>query len=162
MDVRHRVIDAGLRVLGVYWRIAAPLSVGVRGIVVAEDGRIALVRHAYGDRSLHLPGGGVKRRESLVAGFGRELEEETGLRLTATERELRLLGVYTNREEGKSDHVSVFVVEPGQWEGRTEAGGLEIERVVFADPRQPPDGVSPGTRRRLEEWLGVRETTFTW
>lgn len=162
MTVPRRLVDAALGVLRVYWRLAAPLSVGVRALVLDDGGQVALVRHAYGDMALHLPGGGVKRREAIVAAMRRELQEETNLHVVADGDALALLGTYTNFEEGKSDHVSVFVVASDQWEGTTEPGGLEIDHVLFADPRHLPPDTSPGTRRRLGEYLGDRPVSFTW
>ena len=160
--IRRFVIDVGLSLLRAYWSIFNPISVGVRAIVVDAEGRVLLVRHLYGDDHLHLPGGGVKRRETMVSALRRELREETGLEILVDDHELRLLGVFTNFIEGKSDHVSVFVVEAGQWKGELEADSLEIAKIRFEDHGDLPIEISPGTERRLAEFRGEREVTFEW
>lgn len=160
--VTRWIINAGLTVLRAYWRTFNPITVGVRAIVRDDDGGVLLVRHAYGDNRLHLPGGGLKRRETLVSGLRRELSEETGLEILVDEHELRLLGVYTNFIEGKSDHVTVFVIEPGQWKGELSADNPEIARIRFEDSADLPPEVSPGTRRRLAELAGELTVTFEW
>lgn len=160
--LKRSLINAALAVLRWYWRAFNPISVGVRAVVCDEEDRVLLVRHVYGDHRLHLPGGGVKRRETLVDGLRRELREETGLELLAEDGELRLLGVYTNFTEGKSDHIAVFVVGSGQWKGDLAPDGLEIARVRFEDLDELPDETSPGTRRRLAELHGDAPVTFSW
>lgn len=156
------VINAGLMVLRAYWRVFNPITVGVRAVVHDADGGVLLVRHEYGDNHLHLPGGGVKRRETLVSALRRELHEETGLEILVEDHELRLLGVYTNFIEGKSDHVAVFVVSAGQWKGELNHDNVEIARIRFEDSGDLPVEVSPGTRRRLAELAGDVQPTYEW
>ena len=60
----------------------AKLTIGVRALVLDDDGRICLVRHSYRD-GWYLPGGGVKTGESLVDAMQRE-REETGVELPET------------------------------------------------------------------------------
>lgn len=160
--LKRLLIDLALAVLRFYWRTVSPITVGVRAVVHDEDRRVLLVRHLYGDHRLHLPGGGVKRRESLFDALRRELAEETGLVVQADAKDVRLLGVYTNFSEGKSDHVAVFVVEAGQWSGELEPDGVEISRIRFEDESQLDAELSPGTVRRLEEAAGVRVVDYRW
>lgn len=141
----------------VIWRVAGPRTVGVRGLVVDGEGRVLLVRHSYGPPTWHLPGGGVKRRESLVDALRRELREEVGVVVEGTPA---LHGVYSNLGEGKSDHISVFLVE--SWT-RARSDSSEIENAAFHPPGDLPPDVSPGTRRRVEEWArGAGQGTYIW
>ena len=130
-----------------WWRIAKPLTLGAR-IILVRDGRALLVRHTYRD-SWFLPGGGVRKGETLEAAARREAAEELG----ATLGDLRLLGLYSNFFEHKSDHVAVFVCENFTMTGETDA---EIARFRFFPPDALPEGVSPGTRRRVEEYTTGR------
>lgn len=143
-----------------YWRTVKPQTVGVRGLVVSEDGAVLLVRHSY-DRhfsnfSWYLPGGRVRRGESLVEAIRRELAEEVGVHVRSPEE---LLGVYTNLVEGKRDHVVAFVVR--DWD-RTPTASPEIAEAGFFPSRDLPEGTSPATRRRIAELLGEARGTFEW
>lgn len=140
----------------VVWRVFGPRTIGIRGLVVDDDGKVLLVRHSYGMPAWHLPGGGVKRRESIEHALHRELREEAGVTATAP---VRLLGTYTNLSEGKSDHISVFVVE--HWE-RGESDDAEIAATGFFALDDLPERTSPGTRRRLSEWSTGTSGTFEW
>lgn len=138
------------------WRVLGPRTIGVRGLVVDGEGRVLLVRHSYGRPAWHLPGGGVKRRESLEDALRRELREEAGVFPTGP---VRLLGTYSNLREGKSDHVSVFVVE--RWR-REESHDAEIADIGFFALDALPETTTPGTRRRLAEWHEGTATSFLW
>jgi ADP-ribose pyrophosphatase YjhB (NUDIX family) len=163
--VALRVAD---RVRRVVWRAFGPRLVGVRGIVVDTDAdtdtdtdtrapKVLLVRHSYGAPAWHLPGGGVKRRETIEQAVRREVREEAGIEVTGP---VSLLGTYSNLREGKSDHISVFVIEHWRRHDRDDA---EIEATGFFDPRADlPDTTSPGTRRRLDEWMKGHVTAYEW
>jgi ADP-ribose pyrophosphatase YjhB (NUDIX family) len=144
------------RVRGLVWRIFGPRTIGVRGLVVDGEGRVLLVRHSYGPPTWHLPGGGVKRRESLEHALRRELREETGVIVTGP---LRLLGSYSSLIEGKSDHISVFIVD--RWE-RKAVNDAEIAAAAFFSPDELPPNASGGTTRRLEDWARGDVTDFGW
>src|SRR3712207_6018634 len=88
------------------WFIRRPFMIGVRALVIDGD-KLLLVR-GHGQRSWHLPGGAVKRNEGLVDAVKREVYEETGCRIEVE----RLLGMYANFSEWKSDHVGIFVGHP--------------------------------------------------
>jgi ADP-ribose pyrophosphatase YjhB (NUDIX family) len=125
----------------------ARLTVGVRGLVVDDKGRICLVRHTYQD-GWFLPGGGVKVGESLVEAMSRELREETGIELPETPQ--RVHGVYSSFREHKSDHIVVFVVR--DWDvGSTSSA--EIAEVGFFSPDDLPAGTSAATTRRIKEFV---------
>ncbi len=136
-----------------YWFVVRPMSVGVLGLVVDEAGRVLLVELTY-RRGWYLPGGGVKRKEALDDALRRELREEVGIELTA---EPRLLGVYWNFAEQKSDTVAVFVVE--HWR-REPKRSLEIAADGFFAPGELPAETSPAARARVAEYAEGRRGVY--
>ena len=130
-----------------WWSITKPITVGVR-VFLVQDGKLLLVRHTYQDH-WYLVGGGVEGGETLEQAIRREAAEEIGAEMGA----LRLFGIYSNFYEGKSDHVAVFVCSDFALTGVMDR---EIERVGVFDPRELPGGTSPGTRRRVQEYLEGR------
>jgi 8-oxo-dGTP pyrophosphatase MutT (NUDIX family) len=131
-----------------------PLTVGVR-VFLIRDGALLLVRHTYQD-AWYLVGGGVEKGETLEQAIRREAAEEVGAGLGG----LALFGAYSSFYEGKSDHVIVYVCMEFTLSGLSDR---EIERFAFFDLHGLPEGVSPGTRRRVQEFLEGRPTsTGVW
>lgn len=63
-------------------RLGEP-RVSARAVVVDQEGRVLLVRHRDDDRDFHvLPGGRVEPGETAAEAAGREVLEETGLRVS--------------------------------------------------------------------------------
>jgi ADP-ribose pyrophosphatase YjhB (NUDIX family) len=151
MTVAH-----GLR--RVWWRVRRPVVVGASGLVVDRQGRVLLVRQSYATRRWTLPGGGVKRGETLLEGALREIREEAGITATSPGK-VSLLGVYGNFKQGKSDHVAVFVIR--DWE-QAPSNDLEIANAGFFAPDALPEPMSGAARRRIDEFLGRREVTPDW
>lgn len=125
------------------WWITRPVTLGVRLIPIRSE-TVLLVKHTY-QRHWYLPGGGVKRGETLEEAVRREAAEEVG----ATLGPLRLFGVYTNFYEYKSDHVVVFACEEFTLASTTDR---EIERSAFFALDDLPLDTSPGSLRRLQEY----------
>lgn len=129
-----------------WWRLAAPIKIGVRAVVFDAEGRVLLVRHAYGSEGWGFPGGAPRRLEPLEETAMREVWEETGVRC----RVERLVGVYDSFAEGKSDHVALFVgvaAHPAQ----AQPVSAEILQAGFFALDRLPAGASDGTRRRLAD-----------
>ena len=137
-----------------FWLIVKPLSVGVR-LILARDGQVLLVKHVY-EKFWYLPGGAVEQNETLDGAVRREAAEEVGASL----KELRLFGTYTNFENGKSDHVIVFLSENFELNGQSDD---EIEKCEFFALEDLPEMISPGSSQRINEYIEGKMGTFgTW
>lgn len=135
------------RLFQFYWRLARPMTLGVRGVVEDASGQVLLVRHTYVP-GWHLPGGGVEKGEPCIDALRRELAEEGGVVLQETPT---LLGVYSNHLSFPNDHVLLYRVSWGQWTESPPTATHEIAELRWADPLSPPDGTTPATVLRLRE-----------
>ncbi len=125
--------------------VTRPITVGVR-LILIDDQSVLLVKHTY-QRHWYLPGGGVKKGETLEQAARREMAEEVG----ATLGQLRLFGAYTNFYEHKSDHVLVFACDDFALASKPDQKH-EIESFRFFDLNDLPGDVSPGSKRRIHEY----------
>lgn len=148
------LINLVYRILRIYWFLVRPITIGVR-ILLIKDGSVVLVKHSYQD-AWYLPGGGVKRGESLEQAIRREAAEECG----ATIQKIRFLGIYTNIAEYKSDHTSLFL---GENFTLKEKDDHEIDQVALFPFQELPDHISPGSCRKIEAYTNENlETTGLW
>lgn len=136
-----------------YWRVVRPVTVGVK-VALVKDGRVLLVKNRY-DKWWYLPGGGVKRGESWEAAAARELREECGIKAD----QFKLVGIYSNFAEYKSDYIVLLAADPGDQVPRP---GLEIDRLDFFRLDDLSGEVSPATRRRLHDAVSGGTVIDTW
>jgi len=128
-------------------RLFRPVTLGVRGLVFDGAGRVLLVRHSY-TPGWYFPGGGVDRGETGFDSIKRELDEEAGVLLKSKPQ---LLGLYANFREFRSDHIAFYLIEAGQYD-LVARHSLEIAEYDFFALDALPQGVTPATRARLEEF----------
>jgi ADP-ribose pyrophosphatase YjhB (NUDIX family) len=130
--------------------IARPLTLGVR-VMLIRNGKVLLVRQSY-MKGWFMPGGGVKRGETLEQAARREAREEVGADL----KNISLFGAYSNFAEWKSDHNIVFLSHDFKLTGSHD---YEVAELRWFPLYRLPSGLWPGHRRRLEEyrsWLRRR------
>src|SRR3989304_879409 len=95
-----RLLYLGFRIYSFIFR---PIRMGVR-VMMIQDGNVWLVRPTY-LRGWVMPGGGLKRGETLEEAARREAREETGAELG----KITLMGAYSNLTEWNTDHNIVFI-----------------------------------------------------
>lgn len=139
-----------------WFRLNRGMTLGVRGLVTDEAGRVLLIQHTY-IKGWYLPGGGVDRGEAAEAAIVRELVEEVGIVSTSRPR---LLSVHNNHARHPGDHVLYYRIE--SWEQGQATSVGEIHLVEWFHPDQLPEGVTTSTRRRIEEALGLVEAHPDW
>lgn len=96
-------IASGLR--RVYWFVFRPKTTGVKCLIECDTSYL-FIKHAYGSRmyNWNLPGGGVKRNESVSDAVKREVFEELGIALPHVTE----LKKYTSSFEYKVDTIHCF------------------------------------------------------
>jgi ADP-ribose pyrophosphatase YjhB (NUDIX family) len=145
------------RLMHLYWRFSRGLTLGVRAAAIDAGGRVFLVRHTYVP-GWHLPGGGVEPGETAHEALARELREEARIEIAG---EARLLGVYLNRHASDRDHVLVYVVRRFRV-AEAKTRDREIAEAGFFAADALPDGVTAGTRARLDEIFRGDPPALLW
>jgi 8-oxo-dGTP pyrophosphatase MutT (NUDIX family) len=135
-----RLLYLGYRI---YCFIFRPVRAGVR-VMMVENGGVWLVKQTYMP-GWFMPGGGLKRGETLEQAARREAHEETGAELGA----MKLMGAYTSFTGWKTDHNIVFICENFKFTGKPDA---EIAEARAFPLKGLPKELWPGHRRRLEEY----------
>ena len=102
-----------------------------------------------------MPGGGVDHGESAHAAALRELAEEGGVKAQS----LNLIGFYSNARF-KHDHIALYRAET--WSPCPPHDNGEIAERGFFAMDALPEGVTPGTRRRLAEVFDGAPQSDVW
>ena len=134
------------------------MTLGVRAVVVDDDGRVLLVRHTYLP-GWYLPGGGVDPGETTRAAAVREVAEETGVAVVGPPR---LIGLYFNRRASRRDHVALYVFDRPVGRPAVRRAAFEIAEVGFFARDALPDDTTAATRRRLAEVFDGAEIAAEW
>lgn len=134
-----------------YWKIFKPITVGVR-ILLIKEGRVVLVRHTYQDY-WYIPGGGIKKSETIEQAIKREIKEELNGKIHSME----LFGVYSNFFENKNDHIIVFLSQDFTINKKVSN---EIEATKTCSLNNLPDNISSGSKRRINEFTAMKRRNF--
>lgn len=133
----------------IYQFILRPVNLGVR-IMLIQNGKVLLVRHVYQD-GWFMPGGGMKRRETIEQAARRECYEEAGVEM----KKMELFGIFFHFTEWKSDHIALFLSEDFTMSDKKDS---EIAEKKFFPLDDLPEALGSGHRRRLQEYqAGVRQ-----
>ncbi|MFN3891447.1 MAG: NUDIX domain-containing protein [Beijerinckiaceae bacterium] len=145
------------RAMHLWFRIARPMTLGARGVVLDGQGRLLLVRQTY-TRGWLLPGGGVEAGETLVEALRREIREEGNVEIVG---EPELHGVYFNRRASRRDHVAVFVARDVRVLG-PRTPDREIAAAEFFALDALPDDTTGATRARIAEVFHGAPRSHYW
>lgn len=156
MTWKRKVAPLVRPLLQTHHRLSRSLTLGVRGMVFDEGGKVLLIRHTY-VHGWQLPGGGVEKSETAEEALARELVEEAGV---VVEGRPSLMSIYSNHLIFPGDHVLIYRVD--RWSACQPTSRGEIEAIEWFHPDDLPRGITGGTRRRIEEALGRREIDRFW
>jgi 8-oxo-dGTP pyrophosphatase MutT (NUDIX family) len=139
-----------------WFRLTRGTTLGVRAVVIDNEGKVLLVRHSYAPGWI-LPGGGVERGETAYDAVRREVQEEAGI---VIEGEPSLHGIFANHRQFMGDHLACFLVR--QYRQEAFAPSREIAAARFFPPGAFPAGTTGGTKRRVAEILNGVPATPDW
>ncbi|MBV7328110.1 NUDIX domain-containing protein [Chloroflexi bacterium TSY] len=132
------------------WRLLRPITLGVR-VILIQDEQVLLVKHTYMPK-WYLPGGAVKRGETLVDAARREAQEETG---AIMQSEPELFRIYSVLFGGKSDHTATYISHDFRLEQRLDQ--WEIEEVGYFALTVLPADISKGTREIIADYVASQK-----
>lgn len=130
------------------------VTIGAR-VLLIQDGKILLIKHTYMPKWYSV-GGGVEKGESPLQAIYREAQEEVGIHFLEPPI---LFGVYINHFRKKDDYVVLYVAHAFKREPTTS---FEIQDSQWFDLKALPGDISPATKRRIEEYQGLRTISDIW
>lgn len=143
-----------IKVRNFTYKILNKKTVGVRVLLISGE-KTLLVKHSY-TPLWYMAGGAVDRGETALEAVKRELQEEVGIKCDKFE----LFGFYYHSQEQHDDYVAVYVVHIDS--NHYCIDRKEISQAEwFAFDKLPTD-ISPGTKRRIEEYLGIIVKNDRW
>ena len=152
--ILRRLAPALWRAYVLRLRLLGAVTIGAK-VLVGREGHVLLLRQTYRP-GWYLPGGGARPGESLAHCARRELREEVGLRLGP----LRLLGLYSGRSHGITDHIALFAGEPRD---ESPAHSWEVAEWRWFPLHDLPPAMAPADRRHTEHFrAGTPPTHGRW
>jgi len=142
------------RLRNIFYRVTRGKTVGVR-VLLVNDGKILLVKHSY--RPLwYMPGGAVDYSETGIDAAKREVEEEVGVKCG----DLELFGFYHSIQYEHDDYVALYVAKISSISYTIDPH--EISQASWFEINNLPSDISPGTKRRIDEFLGKTRKSDKW
>ena len=107
------------------------------------NGKFLLERLGYAHKKFTIPGGGVKKNETLEDATRREVFEEVGVRVG----ELRKISEYFNTRQYKRDTVTVFYTKVENPEFKVD--GIEVTEAGWFGLNELPEDRVPRVDKLL-------------
>jgi 8-oxo-dGTP diphosphatase len=146
----------GFRVLRLWWRLRRPNHHGVL-VAIWCNGRILTVRQSY-RLNASFPGGGINRGEDPRDAARRELAEELGLLVSATDLILVLDTIV--EWDFRNDHIRFFELDL-RVEPQLRIDNREIKEAQFINPQAllADPSISPAIRAYLQQKTNDKSAT---
>jgi 8-oxo-dGTP pyrophosphatase MutT (NUDIX family) len=150
LTAKDRVVQFGLVIAywlaSIFWFIFRPRTRGVN-IAIWWHAKLLMIRNSY-RKGYNLPGGNIKRGETLASAAVRELFEEIGLRIPR--KRLRYAGRFTSRHEYKRDMVDFYEIDISE-PPSLQIDNREVTWARFIDPDAIAlEEIFPPVRQYLE------------
>lgn len=129
-------------------------TIGARALVIQND-QILLIKHTYMPK-WHTIGGGIDKGETPIQAVQRELKEEVGITCLSAPI---LIGVYYHFLQKRDDYVVLYKVDHFIQEKVISSEILESQWFPL---KQLPSATSEATKKRVEEYLNIREKSENW
>ncbi len=142
-----------------YWKITNPRSIGSRCLIV-KNNQILLLRHSYMP-DYYIPGGGIKKNETITEGIIRELKEEVGI--TVSIDDLMLFLIIESNLEYKQDTAFIFLVKnitKDQQINSHNHDKKEILEIKWFDLDNLPKDLSVTTNLVIKEYIKLRNNNL--
>lgn len=130
-------------------------TIGVRALVMNEQGQVLLVRHTY-TPGWHFPGGGVDHQETTAAAALREAYEEAGI---VTHDQPTLIGIYYHTVRGADDYVALYAIHSSI---QKDVKSPEIAECAWFDVDDLPAQTTQSTKDHLAEYLAGKNLSHEW
>ncbi len=129
-------------------------TLGARALVI-KDNKVMLIKHTYQD-GWYTVGGGVEKGETFKEAALRELREEVGI---VNVKDIKLFNVYYNNFEKRDDYIAFYIVKDFEIQA---SNSPEISKVQWFSLNELPEGITPATLLRINEYLGKIESSERW
>jgi|AntRauTorckE6833_2_1112554.scaffolds.fasta_scaffold34171_2 ADP-ribose pyrophosphatase YjhB (NUDIX family) len=142
--IKQRLLKTAYPLLKIYWFFFQPQTTGVRCLITHEN-QILLIQHSYGSSDWSVPGGGVKKQETLADAAKREIAEEVGI----TASDIKNVDRIFSDGEHKQDTVWIFHTEVATADFQID--DFEIMNAQWF----PLDNLPPNSSPLLQQFVSL-------